>query len=421
MPNLKQWFASRSVFSILLISSVILTAVLATVLIITLREIADEHPRRQLAKVLFQKLVSNKNTEEISSIHISKTALLVIPVSSLSENRYTEYTKLFELAKKDPDGIAILRNRFHLMAAFYRGPDYVLIPVFGDSFSDKALALTLVLILSILITLMLSYWVIRKMTQPFSTLIAGARQIESGDLSYRMPLDKTYGEFLELAKNFNSMVERLQRIHEVRRHMLLAIPHELRTPLTRLKVRKDLIKDDNLRGAVLNDINNLEGILNAILLTEKNAFSQLKEVNIAELLKRILPEYQSEEQSVTPHIHTGQPFCKGTEESINILLHNLLSNAVFYGEQNPIDIHIEASATDKVCIRIMDQGIGIDSKQIPFLTEPFWRTDPSRQRQSGGYGLGLYICKTIITELGGTLEIISALGTGTEVRVSLPQ
>ncbi len=101
-------------------------------------------------------------------------------------------------------------------------------------------------------------------------------------------------------------------------------------------------------------------------------------------------------------------------------MRNLISNALFYWQSQPISVLV-SQQNDVLQISVIDKGIGIAEDQLPFLVEPFWRADPSRQRESGGYGLGLYICKTIVDGLRGTLVINSIEGEGTRVRVSLPE
>ena len=107
---------------------------------------------------------------------------------------------------------------------------------------------------------------------------------------------------------------------------------------------------------------------------------------------------------------------------VGILLKNFVSNAVRYGNGRQIIVRFERDAAQPRALRmsVEDQGIGIAANQIPYLTEPFWRVDESRGRASGGYGLGLYLCRTIAEGLGGHIEIESELGVGTRISVTIP-
>lgn len=107
---------------------------------------------------------------------------------------------------------------------------------------------------------------------------------------------------------------------------------------------------------------------------------------------------------------------------VSVLLKNFVSNAVRYGNGKPITVRFERDCDVERALRLSveDNGIGIAENQIPFLTEPFWRVDESRGRASGGYGLGLYLCRTITEGLGGTINIESELGVGTTISVTIP-
>ena len=114
---------------------------------------------------------------------------------------------------------------------------------------------------------------------------------------------------------------------------------------------------------------------------------------------------------------------------IKLLLKNLVENALNHSvkaevshlsENNtPVSIKLEV-ADELVIVKIIDTGQGIGSGSINNITEPFYRVDPSRQRETGGYGLGLYLCRMIVEAHGGTLKVKSKLGVGTTVSVELP-
>jgi signal transduction histidine kinase len=105
---------------------------------------------------------------------------------------------------------------------------------------------------------------------------------------------------------------------------------------------------------------------------------------------------------------------------IKLLLKNLLENAVRHTPEGspPPEIRLGVEK-DHVEITVTDRGSGIDATHLPHLTEPFYRVDPSRQRETGGYGLGLYLCRMIVQAHGGKMGIESDKGKGTEVKVRL--
>ena len=105
---------------------------------------------------------------------------------------------------------------------------------------------------------------------------------------------------------------------------------------------------------------------------------------------------------------------------IRLLLTNLLNNAIRHGQDNPLRVEVifnEASAT----LIVEDQGEGIGSEHIEQVCEPFYRADSSRQRNTGGFGLGLYLCRLIAQAHGGSIQIESEVGKGTRIIVQVLQ
>lgn len=418
-----KWFSSRNVFSMLLLNTVVSTCVLVLVLVFSLQRVADEHPRRYLSKTLFSNLVKDKTPEQLAKIDVDGIQLKVIPEATMNNIQYESYEPLLKMALRDPDGIAMIANGDHYMAAAYNGSNFVVLPQFGRSLSSQALRLIGWVVAAVILILLANFYSIHLLTRPFIELRRGVRHADKGDLSYRIPLERTYGEYRTLADSFNNMLQRLHHIHEARRHMLLAIPHEVRTPLARLKVRKDLIADEPLRLAILGDIVNVERILDAILYTEKTQSGEgeisLRKIDLPSFFNEAVAEHQNGKSPIEINITTTAPFFYSHQVMMVVLMRNLIGNAIFYGQSKPITVSVSAQ-NDTLHIAVTDRGIGIAESQLPFLTEPFWRADQSRQRESGGYGLGLYICKTIVDGLHGSLKIESIEGQGTTVRVSFP-
>lgn len=419
-----KWFSSRTVFSMLLLNTVISTGILVLVLVFSLQRVADEHPRRYLSKTLFSNLVMDKTPEQLVKIDIDGVPLQVIPQAEMKAPQFAHYEPLLRMALRDPDGIAMIANGDHYMAAAHRDNHFIVLPQFGRSLSSQALRLIGWVVTAVILILLANFYSIHRLTRPFIELRRGVKHADQGDLNYRIPLDRTYGEYRTLADSFNKMLHRLHHIHEARRHMLLAIPHEVRTPLARLKVRKDLVTDEPLRLAILGDIINVERILDAILYTEKTQSGEgevgLRKIELHNFFNEIITEQQNGKSPIEIEITTTSPFFYSHPVMMVVLMRNLIGNAVFYGRSQPITVTI-SEQHGALHIAVVDRGIGIAADQLPFLTEPFWRADQSRQRESGGYGLGLYICKTIVDGLHGQLNIESTKGQGTTVSVVLPE
>jgi len=109
------------------------------------------------------------------------------------------------------------------------------------------------------------------------------------------------------------------------------------------------------------------------------------------------------------------------KERIKIVLKNLLENALKYSEKSDAPVLLSLARKDQnAIVEIRDQGIGISEEELPFLFEPFYRVDPSRSKKTGGYGLGLSLCRTIIRSHSGEIKIHSKLGHGTIITIELP-
>ena len=108
-------------------------------------------------------------------------------------------------------------------------------------------------------------------------------------------------------------------------------------------------------------------------------------------------------------------------EDLELIWVNLLENAVRYSpEGSKVTVRIDRDSSSGVRISVEDSGPGIPPEELPYIFERFRRADPSRSRSTGGFGLGLAICKAIVTALGGRIEAANRPGTGTCVRVQLP-
>jgi signal transduction histidine kinase len=413
-----QWLRSRSVFSILLITTVLSTFALSFVLILALQRIADEHPRRYLAKELFHAVVEQSRTDGAAGSGITLIEMTV------AEAQGSEYAALYEAALRDPDGIAMVRRNNYYAAGSLHDGKFTVLPQYGDALSTFALFLVSVVILAIIVVVVLIYVLMRLLTRPFTALADGIRRVEEGDLNYQIPLAGTFGEFRNFVMGFNGMVAELQRIHEARRHMLLALPHEILTPLSRLKVRKELVRDPELATKIGKDISVVEEILSSILAAERRQSNEdaTELVQIVPYARAQLAEQIDDGYPITVINETGHEVAFFDPFMVSVLLKNFVSNAVRYGNGKPIVVRFwtESPTSRDLMLSVEDNGIGIAENQIPFLTEPFWRVDESRGRASGGYGLGLYLCRTIAEGLGGRIDIESELGVGTTISVSIP-
>ena len=278
-------------------------------------------------------------------------------------------------------------------------------------------------LLGILSVLGLLYYLLQRMISPLKTIQQGVKRIGTGEFDHRIHLNRK-DELGELSQEINAMADDIQNMLEAKRQMLLAISHELRSPITRAKVATSLLEDNKLKTALESDLNEMEamvsGLLEAEQLNNRHHALQLTTVDINPLITDVIRQYfPNKNISFIKDDSLGSQSID--DARLRFTIKNLLDNALKYRKQNNDEIIITTQhGKTSWQIMIEDQGIGIPQQHLAHLTEPFYRVDPSRHRETGGYGLGLYIIKMIIEAHQGTIDIQSVENEGTTVTVVLP-
>lgn len=273
------------------------------------------------------------------------------------------------------------------------------------------------------IVLFLNYLLVRRLLEPVRMLKDGAERIRHGDLGYRVR-NSRQDELGELTNSVNHMADSLQSMLEAKRQLLLAISHELRTPITRAKLQLEFMDDDKLKAALLDDINEIDLLISDLLEAERlnNTHSVLvtEPVMLRSFLETVVNGFIIQESEVRFYGPEQDAEFVIDKLRIRLLVTNLLNNATQHGHGNPIEVRLAFREQGGV-IEVIDQGEGIAEEHLPNITEPFYRADSARQRNTGGFGLGLYLCKLICEAHGGSLAIQSKLGSGTRITVSIPR
>ena len=271
--------------------------------------------------------------------------------------------------------------------------------------------------------LFLNYLMVNKMLNPVRLLKQGAERIRQGDLSYRVK-SNLQDELGELTESINHMADSLQSMLEAKRQLLMAISHELRTPITKAKLRMEFMPNSDEKDQLKEDIDEIDLLISDLLEAERlnNDHSVLvsEPVMLASFVRSITEQfetYSGELQVNTPNHDLEFEIDK---LRIRLLLTNLLNNAIRHGKGNLIKVRVSFSENQGV-IQVNDNGEGISEEHISQITEPFYRADSSRQRNTGGFGLGLYLCRLIAQAHGGEMVITSQLEQGTQISISLPR
>jgi len=280
------------------------------------------------------------------------------------------------------------------------------------------------MVLAMITILSAVYLTIRKTLNPLHTLKSGVNEVGAGRLDHRIP-ETGPSELRDLAQAFNSMAERLNRLLHSKEQLLLDVSHELRSPITRLKVQLEFIEDADARESLRSDLAEMETMVAALLesarLRHTVAALNLKSVGMGDLIRSLIPEFKDRRPGVELGPLVDIPV-NADPEKMRIVLRNLLDNALKHTPEEAPAVSISmARRPDRLEILVEDQGEGIPAAALPHLFEPFYRPDVSRSRKTGGYGLGLSLCKAIIDAHGGRIDLISTLGEGTRVTVTLPR
>lgn len=270
-------------------------------------------------------------------------------------------------------------------------------------------------------TLFILYFFIGRMFRPIATIAQQVGDIGVGKLD--SPTDiRGQDELAQLAKGINQMSSQIKSMLESKSGLLLAISHELRSPMTRMRVNLELLDENETRDKLIEDVREMEHLVANVLESERlntsHAILNRTNLDLAELITAVINEH-------FPNNNIKQNLSAVSialeEVRIRLLIKNMLDNAIRYSQNStrPVEINLYRQA-EFVVLQVSDHGVGISQADLSHITEPFYRADTARQRSTGGYGLGLYLCNLIVEAHSGTLDIRSSLGDGTEVSVRFP-
>lgn len=273
------------------------------------------------------------------------------------------------------------------------------------------------------LALLLNYLLVhRLLVEPVRRLREGAERICEGDLSYRVKSSRT-DELGELTESVNHMADSLQSMLEAKRQLLLAISHELRTPITRAKLQLEFMDNGVIRDNLADDINEVDLLISDLIEAERlsNQHQALlaEQVDFADYIQLVLEPYQDYPGGLHFERPTDDVSMPVDKLRTRLLVTNLMNNAIRHGRERPITVRVTFDKAEAL-LEVVDEGEGIAEKHLAQLSEPFYRADSARQRNTGGVGLGLYLCRLIAQAHGGRLAISSQLGIGTHIKIYLP-
>ncbi len=272
----------------------------------------------------------------------------------------------------------------------------------------------------------LTIWAVRRLTEPLRTFTAAAerlgRDVRAPPLSEEGP-----SEIATAAVAFNTMAARIRRFVEDRTFLLTAMGHDLRTPITRLRLRAEFIEDDEQRQKLMTDLDEIEAMVSATLDFGRNATASepAAPMDLALLCQTVLDEAADVRPEVADSLaYSGPPHCtaRARTGALKRALGNLVNNAISYGGGARLTlVPPEADARGRAArIEIEDDGPGIPPADLERVFQPFQRLETSRNRETGGIGLGLSIARDILRAHGGDVTLANRPSGGAKAVVTLP-
>ena len=271
--------------------------------------------------------------------------------------------------------------------------------------------------------------------KPVDLLTRNARKITAENLGYRLEVVNPEDEIGQLAETFNATLARLENSFKRTRQFSVDVSHELRTPLTilrgetelGLKLAKEPEEFRELLQSNLDEIKLMSKMIESLLFLsraeEGGLYLDLQEIELNEFIQAIV------QQSYPPLLETevlvtfeggGAVYVRGDRVRLRQVLLNLLDNGVKYNREGGNVRIILACDGNNAVISIIDTGFGIPAEDLPFIFDHFYRVDKARNRSDGGTGLGLSLAKSFTVAHGGTLEVMSVVGTGSTFTIKLP-
>ncbi len=279
----------------------------------------------------------------------------------------------------------------------------------------------LFVIMLLLLTVILAgaFFVIRHILRPVKWLNTGVKEVSRGNLKHRVPLKKS-DELRDLAAAFNNMTDRIRDMLHTKEQLLYDVSHELRTPITRMKVALEFLPDSQARQSLQSDIEELEEMVSEILETARrqHKYENLKKqrAHLAAFITQTIVAFENQPPGIEVVDLPSEIEVEIDPDQIKTVFKNVLNNAIKYSQPDSAPIQISAKTEESyVVVRIRDFGIGIPEEDLAHIFEPFYRVDKSRTKDTGGYGLGLSLCKTIMEAHGGKIEVHSRPKEGTTV------
>jgi signal transduction histidine kinase len=258
----------------------------------------------------------------------------------------------------------------------------------------------------------------RRLAAPIKRLAAAVREFGVNPRAPPIPESGPL-EVRQVVKTFNEMQAQIQKFVAHRTMMLAAISHDLRTPLTRMRLRGEFIEDPEQQARLFRDVDDMQAMIDgALAFFRDDAVGEPSTTfDLPQVLLTIVNDYADQKIEIrylgSAHtVYQGRPF------ALKRAFTNLIENAIKYATPPELELLCEPQA---VVVVVRDRGPGIPDTLLKEVFLPYYRVEKSRNRNTGGVGLGLTVASAIVHGHGGEIVLSNSPGGGLEARVVLPR
>ena len=293
-------------------------------------------------------------------------------------------------------------------------------------------AMAFAAVLSAILASCIGFLFARGLVNPINRMTRTAAAIKEGDLSARTNLEGN-DEIAELGKTFDAMAESVEKNQQLERRLTMDVAHELRTPLMAIQSTVEAIVDGVFEpdaerlGTVNAEVQRLSRLVDALLrlsrLESRSTPMNEEVINVGELIRPLVMSHEAFVRDAGLSLEfdaEDEVMVYGDRDMIRQATANLISNAVRY-TPSPGKVSVIVRKGDIMAsIAVRDTGIGLSPEECKMVFNRFWRAEESRERQSGGLGVGLAVVKEIVDRHGGWVQVEGKKGEGACFTIHIP-
>jgi signal transduction histidine kinase len=278
--------------------------------------------------------------------------------------------------------------------------------------------LPVVLTLQLLLLLLSTWLAVRLATLPLTRLAHAAESMTPTADGPRLS-EEGPTEVVQAAVAFNTMQDRIARHLKERLHILASISHDLQTPITRMRLRAEALDECAEREKILRDLREMEHLVREGVAYARSAHGGSEvpvRMDVKSFLESLVFDYQDMGRPVTL-VNAVKGVAMVRQQALKRVLGNLIDNAIKYGQS--AEVEAWRNEQGALCITVSDRGPGIPEEQLEQVLQPFFRLEASRNRDTGGAGLGLAIAAQLTRAIGGSLALANRENGGLVATIHL--